>query len=661
MQKLDVVKRHRPHFTEIDYESPLSVGNGNFCFNTDITGFQTLYDEYLVRHNPLCIMSHWGWHTAPNLAGSAYTYDDLELDVYPYQDREVYYPVTSKSGNEAVYHWLRQNQHRANLATFRLIVAGTQAYYLKPEEIQAISQTLYLDEGRIVSNYEILGDVFTVETLVDSDSDTVHFRMKSEAFKTQRAKIEVCLPYPNHEIQGGRFDVDDKKHEAQLKGTQIKHTCDDLVKIMDFHLPTSQLVQVAPFIFEIQPTADTTETWYEVSVTFSKDIVSQVERKSFQTIKTKVCRHWQALFNSGSVWDFPKDNPDFLELERRSVLSIYQLALHSSGAIPSQETGLLCNSWYGKFHLEMVYWHTAYAIESSRIFLVLPQLAWFKTIIPQARWNAKKNGFKGLRWPKMIDPSAIDSPSEIAPLLVWQQTHLVTLLDLVRERLDSSLIHFMQEYWEVVEGTLDFVCDFLVYDATTDTYNMVGPVIPSQEEFEPMRVKNPTFEMSYWRYGLTIGLKWARILGKEKKDWQIVHDKIALVFPTQDGLYPSHQWAQDTFPTYMKDHPTQLAIYGLFPNEAVDTEALTKTLDRVLAEWDEQSMWGWDYGYMAILANRLGQHDLAVEILLKACPKNYYAKNGHNYQKGRVDLPAYLPGNGALLLAIGRLFPHYRV
>jgi hypothetical protein len=34
-------------------------------------------------------------------------------------------------------------------------------------------------------------------------------------------------------------------------------------------------------------------------------------------------------------------------------------------------------------------------------------------------------------------------------------------------------------------------------------------------------------------------------------------------------------------------------------------------------------------------------------------PKNEYLPNGHNYQ--RANLPCYLPGNGALLLAVAHM------
>ncbi|MCL2084947.1 MAG: hypothetical protein FWH06_06810, partial [Oscillospiraceae bacterium] len=56
-----LARRHNPELRGVCPESPLTVGNGEFAFTADVTGFQTLYDEY--EFAPLCTMSQWGWHT----------------------------------------------------------------------------------------------------------------------------------------------------------------------------------------------------------------------------------------------------------------------------------------------------------------------------------------------------------------------------------------------------------------------------------------------------------------------------------------------------------------------------------------------------------------------------------------------------------------------
>ena len=37
-----IIDANNPVHCGIDYEAPLSVGNGDFCFTSDINGFQTI-------------------------------------------------------------------------------------------------------------------------------------------------------------------------------------------------------------------------------------------------------------------------------------------------------------------------------------------------------------------------------------------------------------------------------------------------------------------------------------------------------------------------------------------------------------------------------------------------------------------------------------------
>ena len=56
---------------------------------------------------------------------------------------------------------------------------------------------------------------------------------------------------------------------------------------------------------------------------------------------------------------------------------------------------------------------------------------------------------------------------------------------------------------------------------------------------------------------------------------------------------------------------------------------------------------------VAMTAARLGEPELAIDALFIESPKNTWLRNGHNQQ--RSGLPLYLPGNGALLLAIATM------
>ena len=64
------------------------------------------------------------------------------------------------------------------------------------------------------------------------------------------------------------------------------------------------------------------------------------------------------------------------------MLSQYLTAIQCSGSLPPQETGLTCNSWYGKFHLEMHYWHAAHFAAWGRPPLLERSLAWYAQFCP---------------------------------------------------------------------------------------------------------------------------------------------------------------------------------------------------------------------------------------------------------------------------------------
>jgi len=63
-----VVTRHHVVLHEVDPESPLSLGNGEFAFTADATGLQT-FPELFEKTIPLGTQSQWGWHTFPNPEG----------------------------------------------------------------------------------------------------------------------------------------------------------------------------------------------------------------------------------------------------------------------------------------------------------------------------------------------------------------------------------------------------------------------------------------------------------------------------------------------------------------------------------------------------------------------------------------------------------------
>jgi len=610
-----MLERNNPILRKIDTDSPLSVGNGSFAFTADVTGMQSLYRHYEENHVPLCTMSEWGWHSVPG----NYTLADLELTEYKYADRTVRYPVERKPGSEHIYNWLREQPHKFNLVRVALWSDGAE---IQAADLQDIEQTLDIGSGKLISKFSLNGKPCKVTTVCDSESDTLAFRVWGGSGLT----VRLMFPYGSHEKSASDWN-NPKGHTSTLEGSTISRKMDSTEYKVQLSAPATR---IADHCFEITEVSEFTISFGEKTVPYA------------------ACeKNAQAMWSD--FWQRTKTAKVGPELERRMLLSLYLSRIQGCGYLPPAETGLTLNSWYGRFHLEMHLWHSAYLPLYNQAELLERSLKWYKDILPQAKENAAKNGYKGARWPKQVAQDGIDSPSPIAPLLVWQQPHIIYMLELVRKQKPEIL----QEYWEVVKETAIFMCDFLHLNEATGKYELIAPLIPAQENHRPTDVKNPTFELEYFHFGLGLAIEWAEEMGEPAEEWTHIRENIA-DSPIKDGLYLAHENCPDTFQNYNRDHPSMLCALGLIPGERIDRKVMKATLEKVMECWNMPEMWGWDFAVMAMTASELGMDGLAMELLLMDTPKNTYVASGNNFQKARKqeDLPLYLPGNGSLLLAL---------
>ncbi len=200
INRKEVVTRNHPVLRRMETGSPLTVGNGEFAFTADITGLQTLYEDY--QELPLCTMSQWGWHTKPAPTESGrYTLDDLIMTEYDGVNGKKRYPVERFEGNEEVYDWLRQNPHRLNLG--RIGLAYEDGPIVK-EDIDQVRQELHLYEGRLESRFCLKGEACQVETCCDSEYDRVAVRISSALLEKRpekkRLTAVLSFPYGNPDI-----------------------------------------------------------------------------------------------------------------------------------------------------------------------------------------------------------------------------------------------------------------------------------------------------------------------------------------------------------------------------------------------------------------------------------------------------------------------------
>jgi len=649
LDRKTLVKRHNPQVNQIDPLAPLSVGNGNFAFTADITGLQTFSREY-ENAMPLCTLSQWGWHTTPKTLEIEHA--QLKLTPYDTYGRQVGYQ-TSSEGQAELFNWLRENPHRLHLGEIGLYRVEVDRYEIAPSDINQIHQELDLWRGVITSEYFLKGDPVKVTVAVHPDFDLVAGAVESTLVRSGRLGIRIRFPYGSQSMQAADWKQPDKHTTRVITQTSqrldLERALDNDRYFVSIALSSpSEIINTRDHGFVIKTTA---RERLEFAVYFSADSKPAVVPTFPATIEAS-SRYWRRFWSTGGAIDLSAStDPQAPELERRIVLSQYLTAIQCSGKLPPQETGLTVNSWYGKFHLEMHWWHAAHFALWNRLPLFERSLAWYHKILPRARALAQSQGYAGARWPKMVGPEGRDSPSPIGPLLIWQQPHPIFYAELCYRSRPTR--QTLERYADLVSESAVFMGSYAHWDEKENRYVLGPPLIPAQENHPPRETWNPTFELEYWRFGLNVAQQWRERLGMKRfAEWDRIINKLSRL-PVRDGVYLAHENCPQTYTERNRDHPSMLGALGVLPGEGVDRETMRRTLMKSMKEWRWDETWGWDYPMTALTAARLGETRIAIDALLMKTEKNRYLPNGHNYQ--RANLPCYLPGNGGLLYAVAMM------
>jgi hypothetical protein len=643
-----LVQRHNVVLRSAGATSPLSVGNGDFTFTADVTGLQTFYDDYRRNGMPVETLAGWLWHAYPN--PHHYRLADT-YKTYSTNGRPVGYPADE---NAPAASWLRENPQRFPPGQVGFLLKRPDGAPAALDDLKDVSQTLDLWTGILASRYSIAGTPVEVTTICHPQSDTIAVRVNSALLSRRRIAITLAFP-ANHRMSKKltpALDWSAEGHETRLVRKSAARA--DFLRTIDSTTYTvslawsgaAKLAEVSKHHFQLTPAGNA------ASFEFVWSIARTPPRAlpSFAETKAASVAAWEKFWQSGGAIDFSgSSDPRAFELERRIVLSQYLTRMQSAGTEPPQESGLTVNTWYGKFHTEMVWWHTAhFALWNRPEFAELP-LQWFQQDLPAARATAKERGLRGARWPKMAGPEGRESPGGNA-LIFWNQPQPIYLAELVYRARPSAAI--LEKYKDVVLETAECMASLASWDASRRRYVLGPPLWISQEIYDPARSRNPAFELSYWAFGLKVAQQWRERLGMNRNpQWDEILQNLSPL-PTADGLYVALESTPDTFTNRASrhDHPTMLAPLGLLPGDLVDRDTMRATLHAVLELWDwETKIWGWDYPLIAMTAARLGEPEAAVDILLRDGPNNRYLANGHVPQRGNIA--AYLPANGALLSA----------
>ena len=665
IDRFSLVTRHNIQNSVIYSLNSLSVGNGEFAFTVDITGLQT-FPEFYSKGIPLGTMSDWGWHTTENP-------ENFQLsDVYKSYDvhgRDVEYVNQFKAAEDvrkaAATEWLRSNPHRQHLGTIGLQIQNEDGTEVSITDITKPVQKLNLWTGEIDSRFEINGEPVHVKTVCHPNYDMISVKIVSGLIGKGLLKVKLNFPSGNALWNGYDSNIPENSQTKILSDTNnitlfLRSQDNDKYNVLVWR-NSAQIKEVSKDKYLIEP--QRSDSVYSFSCQFSPN-PGTGRIQTFNETEVASRKSWEKFWTTGGAVDFSKcTDPRANELERRVILSEYLTKIQCSGSMPPAETGLTYNSWFGKFHLEMHWWHAVHFALWQRTDVLEKQMNYYFNIFDNAKKTAEYQGYAGVRWPKMVGPYGRESPSNVGPYLIWQQPHVIFFAELLYKNAQNKE-EILKRYKDLVFATADFMSSYAWYDSTGNRYTLGPVLIPAQESLKLQTTINPPFELVYWYWGLKTAQEWKKRLNLEPvSKWKDITEKISEL-PVQNGLYLCSEDTKDSYTNqrYMSDHPIVSGISGVMPKtKLVDPVILGNSLDTILKKWNWKTTWGWDFPMLAMSAASIGRAEQSMDFLLMEAPKNRYLLNGHNYQDARLAI--YLPGNGGLLTAVAKMcvanqFPH---
>jgi len=655
IDRKSIVRQFNLQLNQSHPYSPVQVGNGDFAFGVDVTGLQTF-----LPHNTL---SSWGWHnsslpTTPNQTST----EDFKGQDWWTHGRLVNYAQPNPAQKD-ISQWMIANPHRINLGRIGLWFGEKN---ITEEILEQKSQMLDLWQGVISSSFLLHDEKVHVETVGSPDSDTVAVEIKSNLLGSGDLGVFFDFPYASGK---NKFDAPfvglfnaTANHTTNMKrkkdGATITHTLDATTYLTEIKwIGDAQIARTngSSHKYILRPARK------QCTLSFTATYATKISRMagSFEDEKRKAAAWWEEYWLTGAFISLPTStNSSARELQRRIVLTQYLLAVNGAGREPAQESGLVNNGWYGKFHMEMLFWHLAHWTVWNKWSLYDRSIGVYDRFLSTSFDRARHQGYQGARIGKMSDPTGRSAPGEINSLLDWQQPHPMWFAEMEYKAFPS--MKTLKKWDHILTGVADFMASYAWYNQSTKVHDLGPPMYPVSENTNPNQTVNPTFELAYWRFGLDVAIKWkSRQSRPWPAEWKLIQDNLAS-FPTENGVYVLYEGIKDmwTTPETASDHPGLLGLYGwLPPDSRLNLTIFKNTVNKVYESWDFQNLYGWDFPLLAITAARLGDGEQAVRWLLNS--SNQVNMVGMPEGGTRVPTP-YFPASAGMLLAVGMMAGGWR-
>lgn len=654
-EKIDrykLVNRHNVNLITADPLAPMTVGNGDFAFTADITGFQTFENYYHTNGIPLETMCTWSWHSFPNV--NRYKIEDA-MKESDFHGRKIKYASIEKS---PAGQYFRMNPHPVALGQISL--NDSKGSLLQLESISEINQHLNLWSGIITSNFKTSDQQVVVNTVSHPEKSAVSFKIKSALLKNGLLKPAIRFPYS--------YDLNKNKNKPPFDWSKKENHTSKIISNKKNQIIIQRSIDTTVYFVKItwQGNAKVnntkSHTFYienQGSDSLSINFEFTAERPdetaiSYTEVADLSSKTWKEFWEKGGVADFSgSTDPRASELERRIILSQYLLKVNYSGHFPPQETGLAHISWFGKHNSEVYWIHAAQFYQFNHTELLENGLSWYNKILPVAQNEAKSKGFDGAMWPKMAGYNGQPTPGGINPFIIWNQPNPIYLCELVyRAKPDNNTL---SKYSNIVFETAKFLASYAFYDKNTNRYVLGPPIKSVNESSDENLTQNPSFELVQWYYGLKVAQDWLERCGKKRDPlWDDILLKISR--PTiVDGKYLQIETEPDMYNGNGGLPSDMLMALGYLPETPmINKEIMKNTFKEIFTRNRLPSFVSWSMGKGALTAARLGFTKEAVDIVCNDAPKARFNKTGYVPRpKEGIACPAYLPVNSSFMAAVG--------
>ena len=275
-------------------------------------------------------------------------------------------------------------------------------------------------------------------------------------------------------------------------------------------------------------------------------------------------------------------------------------------------------------------WHTSHFALWGRPHLLGRSNLWYIAALANASWYANVQGYTGARWGKESGPQFNSQISTNLRTtcggglnLIWNQPHAIFLSELEYRAAssDTERRQILERYSKVVHASAEFMADFArggrVGNASSGYHYELGPpIMNSAEHGDQLQlpigcgtreqpcvgyVYNPTYELTYWKYGLAVAQQWneRRNLPREHGWDDIYHNldpapTVQSPWNSSQQLYTLHAACKNLYAgrtvgcAQRSDHPGHLMAYGSIPGHehGIDPVILNSTFEAVARVWD---------------------------------------------------------------------------